>query len=296
MEERELWLSEEESDEEDLNDSSSFTMALTYQGPPGGNFPQSCILGGPRKRPVFTVSCNAKAMIHGEMGGGSSKMATLLVYEFKFRSYRGARLKEADILFEFKPQPGATGGISVAKVRPDGIHKMEKTEQSESHGLWAGVNGAALQAVGLEAGAEHSVEKVAKYHTVVTGDRPQDDWGDYYEAHFSLSENKSQGDGIPSVLTACILLARDNDDDFACVPTISVKPNFMTSVATLFSARDKDDPVVFSVEEPRFDLLGDRVEIDSSNLGSVDLDKLWDCTMYSDYREAIKPSRPGQSG
>lgn len=39
MNEYELWLSDEEEDEEDgqsLTDPSSFTMALTYQGPPGG--------------------------------------------------------------------------------------------------------------------------------------------------------------------------------------------------------------------------------------------------------------------
>lgn len=38
MEEDEIWLSEEEDEyeDEDFTDSSSFTMALTYQGPPGG--------------------------------------------------------------------------------------------------------------------------------------------------------------------------------------------------------------------------------------------------------------------
>ncbi|KAL4919525.1 hypothetical protein BDW62DRAFT_209733 [Aspergillus aurantiobrunneus] len=294
MDEDELWLSEEEDEDEDLTDPSSFTMALTYQGPPGGERQRphvSIFQAGPRKKPAFTVSCNAKAMIHGSLGGSSSGMATLLVYEFKFRSYRGARLKEADISFEFKPQPGATGRISVAAVRPDGVHKMEKTEQKEGNGIRAGINGGFMQAVGLEVGAERSVEKIAKYHTVVTGDRPQDDWGDYYEARFSLTENKSQEDGIPTKLTACILLERDDDQDFVCVPTISVKPNFMTTVATLFSTRDPDDPVYFSVEEPPFDHLEGQVKIDRTSLGSTDFDALWDCTMYNDYQEAIKKSK-----
>ncbi|KAL4946324.1 hypothetical protein BDV06DRAFT_136371 [Aspergillus oleicola] len=306
MDEHELWLSEEESEDEGFTDPSSFTMDLTYQGPPGEfrtrNRPGqrqrptvSSFRGGPRKKPAFTTSCNAKAMIHGEMGGDSGKFATLLVYEFKFRSYKGARLKEADILFEFKPRSGATGSISVAEVRPSGVHKMEKSEQTEGHGVYAGANGALLQAVGLEAGADSWVEKVAKYHTVITGDRPQDDWGDYYEARFSLTENKSQEDGIPSSLTVCILLERDDDCDFVCIPTISVKPNFVTTVATLFSSRDPDDPVYFSVGESPFNLLDGHVTVDKNNLGATDLDSLWDCTMYNDYQGAIKPSKQKQA-
>ncbi|KAL4807719.1 hypothetical protein BDV18DRAFT_151634 [Aspergillus unguis] len=297
MDEDELWLTEEEAGDDDYNDPSSFTMALTYQGPPGEfrtrNRPGerqrphvSAFRAGPRKKPAFTVSCNAKAMIHGDMGGSSSKAATLLVYEFKFRSYRGARLKYADITFEFKPLPGQEGRISVAKVSPDGIYKMQRTEQIEDHGVRAGVNGALMQAVGVEVGAEYSTEKVANYHTVVTGDRPQDDWGDYYEARFTLSENKSQEDGIPAVLTACILLERDDDQDFVCVPRIHVKPNFFTTVATLFSARDPDDPVYFSVEEPPLDLLEGRMDIDRDNLGSTNLK--WECTIKKTLAEVVE--------
>ncbi|KAL4980140.1 hypothetical protein BDW66DRAFT_156747 [Aspergillus desertorum] len=296
MDEDELWLSEEieDDEDEDFTDPSSFTMALTYQGPPGEctfeafrtrNKPGerqrplvSAFRAGPRKKPAFTVSCNSKAIIHGKMGGNSAKMATLLIYEFTFRSYRGARLKEADILFEFKPRPGTTGRISVAKVRPDGVHKMRRTEQIEGHSVWAGVNGAAMQAVGAEVGAERSVEKTANYHTIITGDRPQD-WGDYYEARFTLSENKSQRDGIPSALTVCILLERGDNQDFVCVPTISVRPNFKTVVATLFSTRDPDDPIYFSVEEPPINLLESRIKIDSANLAGTNLDEAWDCTI-----------------
>ncbi|KAL2825349.1 hypothetical protein BDW59DRAFT_179913 [Aspergillus cavernicola] len=299
MEEDELWLSEEESEDEDPTDARSFTMAFTYQvryGPwvefrtrnrPGERQRPhvSVFKAGPRKKPAFTVSCNAKAMIHGELGGASLKMATLLVYEFRFRSYRGARIKEADILFEFKPQPGTTGGISVAKVRPDGVHKMEKSDQMEGHSVWAGINSGLLEGIGPEVGAEYSVEKVAKYHTVITGDRPQDDWGDYYEARFSLSENESEQDGIPSTLTACILLERDDDQDFVCVPTVSIKPNFLTKVATLFSTRDPDDPVYFSVEEPPFDVLEWQVSIDRTNIGATDLDGLWDFNVTEDFAD-----------
>ncbi|KAL4890046.1 hypothetical protein BDV59DRAFT_195334 [Aspergillus ambiguus] len=299
MDEDQLWLSEEDSEDDRLDDPTLFTMALTYQGPPGEfrtrNRPGerqrphvSVYQAGPRKKPAFTVSCNAKAMIHGKLRADSSKMATLLVYEFRFRSYKGARLKEADISFEFEPRPRGTGRISVAKVRPDGVHKMEKIEQAEGKDIQAGVSVGVMQTAGLEVGVGHSVEKVAKYHTVITGDRPQDEWGDFYKARWSLTENKAQADGIPSELTTCVLLERDDDQDFVCVPIISVKANFLTTVATLFSARDPDDPVYFSVDEPPFDLLEGRVKIDRDSLGATDLDQLWDCTMYNDYQGWIE--------
>ncbi|KAL4909352.1 hypothetical protein BDW74DRAFT_187521 [Aspergillus multicolor] len=299
MDKDELWLSDEMGDEDDegFTDPSAFTMALTFQGPPGefrtrnkpGQLQRptvSSFRAGSQKKPAFTVSCNAKAMVHGSMGGGSSKFATLLIYEFKFRSYRGARLKGADILFEFKPLPGATGRVSVAQVRPDGVHKMERTEQLEGHSVWAGITGAPMQAVGVEVGADRTVEKITAHHTVVSGDRPQDDWGDYYEARFALYENKSQADGIPSKFTACILLERDDDQDFVCVPNISVRPNFATAVATLFSSRDPDDPIYFSVDEPPVDLLEGAVEIDPTNLAATKLNETWD---YIDLEDEPEP-------
>ncbi|GKZ72723.1 hypothetical protein AnigIFM60653_007802 [Aspergillus niger] len=302
MEEDEIWLSEEEDEyeDEDFTDSSSFTMALTYQGPPGefrtrnrpGEIQRphvSVFHAGPRRKSAFAVSCNATAMVHGLMGGESLKKATLLVYEFKFRSYRGARLKGADITFEFQPQPGGTGRVEIVKVRPERPYTAQESEQTVGNGIKAGVNGGFMQAVGLELGAEHSVEKVAKFYTVVTGDRQQNDWGEYDQARFSLSENKSQQDGIPSTLTACILLERD-DEEFVCVPSISVEPDFRTTVATLFSTRDPDDPVYFDGNSPPFDRREqeNRIAIDPANLGATDLDQLWGFSMFHKYHGAAR--------
>ncbi|KAH0490176.1 hypothetical protein TgHK011_001656 [Trichoderma gracile] len=45
--------------------------------------------GGSDKRLAFTATCNAKAIIHDEMGPLSDKHATLLVFEFEFNAYKG---------------------------------------------------------------------------------------------------------------------------------------------------------------------------------------------------------------
>ncbi|KAL7898251.1 hypothetical protein HDV63DRAFT_374766 [Trichoderma sp. SZMC 28014] len=315
MDESEIWLSDE--DEGDFNESDQvstdptfFSIGLTYQGQPGGfhvrNHPGqrqrkavSAFRGGSEKRPAFTVSCNALAIIHGEMSSSSEKHATLLVYEFKFHSYKGARIKEADVLFEFHAMKGQAGGPSVRQVAPYGQHKMQETLQSQSskHGLEVkvGPNNPVIDA-GLTLSGESTAEKVTKHYTVVTGDNPQsDDWGNYFQARFFLSENESQASGIPSKLRACILLERDDDEDFICVPYLKVTPNFKTMVTSLFSSREPDEPIIFSVTEPSFNELNTTVDIDINNLIATDLDRLWDCTAYTEYGQSVKQPKSKDS-
>lgn len=232
------------------------------------------------------------------MGPSSGKHATLLVYEFKFNSYRGARIKEADVLLEFHAKKGQSGGPSVRQVSPQGLYKMEETTQSESSklGLELAV-GPSIPAVSasLTLSGETSVEKVSKHHTVVTGDNPQsDDWGNFFQARFTLSENKSQASGIPSRLLACVLLERDDDEEFVCVPYIKATPNFTTMMTSLFSSRAPDDPIIFSVDEPPLNELDGKVDIDRDNLGATDLDELWDCTTYNEYGSSVKQHRLGE--
>lgn len=253
----------------------------------------SAFHGGSRKKPAFTVGCEAKAMIHGRMGPDSDRFATLLVYEFKFLSRRGTRIKAADILFEFRARsrtPGAVGP-TVVEVRPKGQGRMGETIQSEAskYGLSFNV-GPAIPGVelGVTASGEQSVSKDKKYHTIVTGDNPADmEWGDHFQARFTLEENKSQESGIPTQLTVVILLERENEDDFAMVPRIEVTPDFRTMIASLASSRAPDDPVHFRTRESPFNRLDGRTNIDVNNIGATDLDSLWICNMYNLYLDEV---------
>ncbi|OJJ43666.1 hypothetical protein ASPZODRAFT_154494 [Penicilliopsis zonata CBS 506.65] len=299
----ELWLSEEDEDEyedeNDLADPKYFDLSLTYQGPPGdfhtrnrpGQRQRQVVsdfgTGRTKHRSAYQVGCEAKVMIHGRWGGtgpDSHKWATLLVYQFEFHSYRGRRLKAADIRFEFQPMRGQSNKVFVAEIRPDRVFKVERTEQTEhsKHGLdlTIGAQAGAAANASITISNETEVEKVTAHHTVITGDKPADIYGDRYEAHFSLTENQSQEDGIPTRLTTCILLKRDTEGDFVCVPYIHVTPDFKTMVGQLFSSRDRDDPIWFSPSEPAFNQLEGRA-IDPENLGATCLDQLWDCTMYT---------------
>ncbi|GKZ87504.1 hypothetical protein AnigIFM59636_003930 [Aspergillus niger] len=142
----ELWLSDLTEDEEGgSTDPRSFSLELTYQGPAGdfrtrnkpGQLQRAVVSNfemGRRSKSAYQVSCEAKAMIHGRWGGAgqdSCDWASLLVYEFQFHSYRGRRLKEADIRFRFEPVPGQSNELSVTGIRPDRVFKVARTEQSE---------------------------------------------------------------------------------------------------------------------------------------------------------------------
>lgn len=138
MDEEELWLSHSVDEEEERflssQEPSAFGLALTYKGGLAGGMSNtvsfnvvivsilkritgyhvrnrpgerqratvSAFQGGSGRKPAFTVSCKAKAIIHGFKDENYGKRATLLVYELKFLSGKGIRIKEADILFEFK--------------------------------------------------------------------------------------------------------------------------------------------------------------------------------------------------
>ncbi|EGU74737.1 hypothetical protein FOXB_14753 [Fusarium oxysporum f. sp. conglutinans Fo5176] len=314
MSQDEIWIDGEDEgfEEEDYNarDPTHFTIALESKGQQGvisADFhvrnrdgerqrkAVSAFHGGCRKKPAFTVTCNAKAMIHGNMGSRSQKAASLLVYEFKFNSYNGTRIKEANISLQFRAAGGLAGGPSVKEVRPSGWHKMEPSTQNESSTRGIGVNlGPQVPGanIGVDFSDEDTIEKVTKHHTVVIGDNPQsDDWGNYYEARFNLHENESQKTGIPSKLNACILLERDNDDDFYCDPYIKVTPDFSTGIMSLFSSRSPDEEIWFRVTDPPFNELDGNVNINAGELGATPFEDIWDCTMYHKYDGAVKPSK-----
>lgn len=229
-------------------------------------------------------------MIHGRMSPTSDKQATLLVYEFKFLSRRETRIKAADILFEFHARSQALGdgravGPSVVDVRPKGQTRMAETSERRAATYGISLNvGPSIPGVeaGVTASSERSNTKDVKHYTTITGDNPADmEWGDHYQARFTLEENKSQESGIPTQVTVVILLERENGDDFEMIPVIEITPNFRGRIASLASARAPDEPVYFNTQEAPFDRLPGDTKINPDNLGGTDLDHLWVCNMYN---------------
>lgn len=144
---------------------------------------------------------------------------------------------------------------------------------------------------GVTLSGENSRSKEKKYYTTIIGENQPDlDFGYHTEARFRLEENSSQKMGIPSRVTVAVLLEREDDEDFMMMPYIEVTPSFKLStlISTLSSSRSSDEPVVFSVDETTVNQLDPSISVDKNNLGLLNLDCLWDCTMFNSYGRAIK--------
>ncbi|KAK0732408.1 hypothetical protein B0T21DRAFT_368953 [Apiosordaria backusii] len=256
---------------------------------------------GSQKNPSIAVTCAAKAIIHGTLDQASHQRASLLVYDFTFLSYGSTRLKEARISFEFqqledrgKDSP-RDRGPDVVQVAPDGTHVMMQTTQTETRttSLGGGLNSEGTSFVGVEAqlSRETVVEKTTSHAIEVTGDRPCDEWGNFFVARWAVKENESQRNGIPRLLRACVLLTRDNDKQFCCIPTVNATPNFTAHLGYLFASKPRDDPVILDPAYEPYNVLENNVTIDRWNLKDVNLNQLWDCTFHNTFEGAVKLSQ-----
>jgi len=306
IDDSELWMSDEEEgfedDGEPDTDPTAFTVSLGRSGQAGGFHVRhklgekqplaiSSFGAGSKKKPAFHVGCTAVAIIHGTLDDTSKKPASLLVYDFSFFSYRSTRIKDATVIFEFqgKKGPGA-GDVTVKKVAPYARQSMMQTTQTETFKLGAQI-GASFAGANANVSPERTVEKTTTHAMEITGDYPCDDSGNYQIAQWLLNENKSQHNGIVSLLRTCVLLTRDTDDEFRCIPSIEATPDFKTALGSLFSSRTPDDDIIYDPEYEPYNMLEGGVEIDRLNLGRVVLNDLWDCTFQTNFGEAVKVSR-----
>lgn len=240
--------------------------------------------GGMRNQPVYSVSCTAEVTIHGKMDPASTKYATLLVYQLRLNSYRGNRIKEADLMFEFlnyAKNPGPT----VLAISPLGTYKLDETTDSET--LKGTVKFSAQGLFKSQITNEKTTKREVTDCQTVSGDNtPSDVWGNRTSPRFHMEENHSRRSGIPSGLRFCILLERDDNESFFCVPHFKVKPNFSAAITTtLFSERSKNDAVIFNPAASPLNNLAEALAIDPDNLGSVKLDSIWSCTTCTTYSQ-----------
>lgn len=305
--EHDLWISEneEERGEDGPLDPTSFKLRLSYEGvagefhtlnKPGEKQRKVVTSRGTKRRSRFTIDSTARAIVHGTMDEASGTPATLLVYDFEFASRRlSARIKEAEIEFLFQPAKGNSAGPLIAAVKPKGTHTMIDTEEKNTRSLAVeGSLGATF--AGSDLGAKitpsETTEKTTNHATAVIGSTPANDYGDCLKARWSLLENSSQENGIPTLLRVAILLRRDNQAEFVCVPYIVASLDLKSRLYKLFSSEVPDDAITFDPEyEPYIDEKEINVEIDPENLGAVNLDTLWTVTFKNRFGQPIKRSK-----
>ncbi|KAL6229844.1 hypothetical protein BDW75DRAFT_224294 [Aspergillus navahoensis] len=151
-----------------------------------------------------------------------------------------------------------------------------------------GLSGGAVLQVNGEAGLEKTVEKTTTFAAEITGTRVPDNYGNYHQAHWELQENHSEAKGIVTFLRTCILLVRENDNDFDCAPYVRVTPDLTTRLVSLASGRSRDEAIPYDPSYEPYNELEQLESLDRWNLASVDLNKLWDCTFSTTFGGAIK--------
>lgn len=182
--------------------------------------------------------------------------ATLLVLEFRFCSrLQSHRYKSASVTLDFLDKAGnSKRNPSVAAMAPDRMHWLNKTtyDRTTSYGASLGAQ-AGIEGAGADANVHWAAEQTRplRFKATLTGDSApsKDTYGDENAATWTMEENKSETDGIPSFLQTAVLLKRSHPGAF--VARLRVKSS-VDSISALRRSlpltTDEDkiiDPVTF---------------------------------------------------
>ncbi|THV53900.1 hypothetical protein BGAL_0039g00120 [Botrytis galanthina] len=275
-------------------DETSFSIDLGYFGEQGSSY-RTQNLGNQFQRETVThrekgvfVQCISREVIHGLVDPNSNKPASLLVYDFYFDAKRHARrILSADITFIFSSVDGEGEAPRVHEIAPFGKHLCMFTNQAESITSGGEINASAgyLGAnVGISGKRERTISKTASDAASIKGLVKSDKFGRHIGATWYIEENGTEKKGIPYSLRVALLLHREDQANFQCVATISVKADWKTELRRFIgSSEDKDDPIFFDTNFPPTTPLHD-----IQNLGAINLEKIFDITAYSKFEGSVK--------
>ncbi|KAF7948881.1 hypothetical protein EAE96_008063 [Botrytis aclada] len=275
-------------------DETSFSLDLGHFGEQDSSY-RTRNLGNQFQRETVThrekgvfVQCVSREVIHGLVDPVSNKPASLLVYDFYFDAKgRTRRILSADITFIFSSIDEEGEAPRVHKMAPVGKHLCMFTNQAESITASGEVNASAgyLGAnVGISGKRERTVSKTASDAASVTGFTKCDTFGTNIGARWYIEENDTEKKGIPHSLRIALLLHREDQANFQCVATISVKADWKTELRRFIgSSEDKDDPILFDTSIPPTSTLHG-----NQNLGAINLEKIFDITAYAKFEGSVK--------
>lgn len=271
---------------------SDFAISLLRTGDEGSAFRVQNSPGELQRRHIidrgseFTLQGDLIKVVHGRYSPGGDP-ATLIVTEFRFLSCDNTRrFREATIELLFadsvESEPDGSRDPEVVKIAPIGRNSMNPTQEEWTSKRTASASGeAGSGSIGRLGGSvSWEISKVfgKEYRASVNGavrieGRNQ---GTKNQARWSLLENASRADGIPSLLRSAILLRRKSDDQFVATIKIKAKVDTLHSLQStlqnLLGKTPKDDPVFF---DPESEPVGDiPIDMDIEDLSSYDLTKL----------------------
>jgi hypothetical protein len=219
-------------------------------------------------------------IVHGTIDSSKdSLLATLIIADFQFISHdESRRFRHADIEVRFRDiEPRDSNPPEVLAIAPNRTYTLNKTEKVQQLTRAAKVNAGAAFVANVSTGLEWNMSTTETKYSVakVVGARQMIDRTTEPKnaAVWSLSENKNDENGIPSLMRTSILLRRKNNAKFRCGIIVVAKVGWMKSI-TLESKTTGGDinPVLFDPMRPRETPVPPY--IDPKNLGSVKLTNL----------------------
>lgn len=228
----------------------------------------------------LNMQMNLVEIVHGTMNSKpDSPPATLIIADFQFISHDPSRrFRHADIELRFRDTDARDSNppevFAIAPHRTYTLNKTEKTQTlTRGAKLDVGASFVANVTTGLEwsmstTGTQYSVAKViGACQMVKRSTEPKN------AAVWSLSENKNDDNGIPSLLRTAILLKRKTNAQFYCSLVVGAKVDWLKRVNLESRTAGGDiNPVLFDPTKPRTTPVPDYIDV--TNLGSVRLTDL----------------------
>ncbi|KAF2135823.1 uncharacterized protein K452DRAFT_292931 [Aplosporella prunicola CBS 121167] len=245
------------------------------------------------RKGAVDVRCSLEDVIHGLPDPDNERyFASLIILKFTFDSRRtGRRIKAANISLQFAAMEDGGNDPEVTKIAPDGSFNLVETTHQVAEKRSTGLNIGAPPFAGAKAsvdfGWERSTSREAKNATKVVGsiDTRGNTYGQSDTASWTLMENSTTKDGVPSKMRAAILLRRRDEKPFQCFFEIHATTDFKSSIEKLFGSRTRDDPIWF---KPELEPTNSLQEYDDTALDSVDIEKLSGVTFATILDDAIR--------
>ncbi|KAH8745454.1 hypothetical protein BGZ57DRAFT_778361, partial [Hyaloscypha finlandica] len=216
-------------------------------------------------------------IVHGTIGSSPGSLpATLIIADFQFISHEDSRrFRHADIEVRFRDiEPCDSNPPEVLRIAPDRTYTLNKTEKVQQLTRAAKVDAGATFVANVTTGLEWNMSTTETKYSVakVVGARQMIDRTTEPKnaAVWSLSENKNDENGIPSLMRTAILLGRKNNAQFRCGIIVTAKVGWMKTINLESKTTGGDiNPILFDPTRARETPVP--AYIDPNNLGSVKL-------------------------
>ncbi|SPO04605.1 uncharacterized protein DNG_07290 [Cephalotrichum gorgonifer] len=220
----------------------------------------------------FEITCLCRHEVHGHLRYGLSP-ATLLVYEFRFYSYkRDRRITEASIEFVCADVEDP----AILAIAPYGRYARKSPKAMEE--TTPGASVAHARVLPSKSGWEEIPITEKESGTTVVGSMgpPGRKSGKPSYASWKLREGQSTKVGVSNSFGAAVLLERSDYSQFSCSIHISVSTDWRSKLSRLFDDTPMKETTTYDpLQQPH---TGGFRNYDTDNLLDIDLDQL--CELF----------------